>query len=162
MKIRKAVITAAGWGTRFLPLSKSVPKELLPLVDKPIIQYAVEEAVACDIELVVIVISQGKTAIENYFMGNAGLEHVLEQKKQGKLLESLRTLTENCKGLQGSIYFFKLIFKLKIYADRVFPTFPGDVPQAENGYIIRLFGAFCKAIHRLEYSIYDVFGTEFV
>jgi UTP--glucose-1-phosphate uridylyltransferase len=94
MKIRKAVITAAGWGTRFLPLSKSVPKELLPLVDKPIIQYAVEEAVACGIELVVIVISQGKTAIENYFMGNAGLEHVLEQKKQGKLLESLHALKE--------------------------------------------------------------------
>jgi UTP--glucose-1-phosphate uridylyltransferase len=94
MKIRKAVITAAGWGTRFLPLSKSVPKELLPLLDKPIIQYAVEEAVACGIELVIIVTSQGKMAIESYFTRNAGLEHVLEQQGKTILLEKLRTLSE--------------------------------------------------------------------
>jgi UTP--glucose-1-phosphate uridylyltransferase len=94
MKIRKAVITAAGWGTRFLPLSKSVPKELLPLLDKPIIQYAVEEAVASGIELVIIVTSQGKAAIENYFTRNAGLEHVLEKQEKTILLDELRSLSK--------------------------------------------------------------------
>ena len=66
MKIRKAVITAAGWGTRFLPLTKSQPKEMLPLLNKPLIQYSMEEAIACGIETVVIVTSPGKKAIENY------------------------------------------------------------------------------------------------
>ncbi len=94
MKIRKAVIPAAGLGTRFLPLSKSVPKELLPLLDKPIIQYAVEDAVACGIELVIIVTSQGKTAIEDYFTRNVELEHVLEQKGQAVLSDKLRHLSE--------------------------------------------------------------------
>lgn len=94
MKIRKAVIPAAGWGTRFLPLSKSVPKELLPLLDKPIIQYAVEDAVACGIELIIVVTSQGKTAIENYFTRNVELEHVLEQKGNAALSDKLRHLSE--------------------------------------------------------------------
>ncbi len=94
MKIRKAVIPAAGLGTRFLPLSKSVPKELLPLLDKPIIQYAVEDAVACGIEVVIIVTSQGKTAIEDYFTRNVELEHVLEQKGQAVLADKLRHLSE--------------------------------------------------------------------
>jgi len=94
MKVRKAVITAAGWGTRFLPLSKSVPKELLPLLDKPIIQYAVEEAVASGIELVIIVTSQGKTAIESYFTRNTGLEHVLEKQEKTVLLNKIRSLSE--------------------------------------------------------------------
>ena len=94
MKIRKAVIPAAGLGTRFLPLSKSVPKELLPLLDKPIIQYAVEDAVACGIELVIIVTRQGKTAIEDYFARNVELEQVLEQKGQAVLSDKLRHLSE--------------------------------------------------------------------
>jgi len=94
MKIRKAVIPAAGLGTRFLPLSKSVPKELLPLLDKPIIQYAVEDAVACGIESVIIVTSQGKMAIEDYFTRNVELEHVLEQKGQAALSDKLRHISE--------------------------------------------------------------------
>lgn len=89
MKVRKAVIVAGGWGTRFLPVTKCVPKELLPLVDKPIIQYAVEEAVACGIESVIIVTTQGKTAIEDYFDKNVGLEHVLEQRGEIELLERI-------------------------------------------------------------------------
>ena len=80
MKIRKAVITAAGWGTRFLPVTKSQPKEMLPLVNKPLIQYSVEEAVACGVELVVIVTALGKRAIEDYFDRSFELEQVLEQK----------------------------------------------------------------------------------
>jgi len=94
MKIKKAVIPAAGLGTRFLPLSKSVPKEMLPLLDKPIIQYAVEDAVACGIETVIVITSEGKTAIENYFSRNMELEHLLEQKGKADLSKKLRDLSE--------------------------------------------------------------------
>ena len=65
--IRKAVFPAAGLGTRFLPATKAQPKEMLPLVDKPIIQYVIEEAVASGIEKIIIVTGRGKTAIENHF-----------------------------------------------------------------------------------------------
>ena len=90
MIIKKAVITAAGWGTRFLPVTKSQPKEMLPLLDKPIIQYSVEEVIACGIELVVIVTAFGKRAIEDYFDCNYELEQVLAGKGETKLLESVR------------------------------------------------------------------------
>jgi len=90
MIIKKAVITAAGWGTRFLPVTKSQPKEMLPLLDKPIIQYSVEEVIACGIELVVIVTAFGKRAIEDYFDRNYVLERVLEEKGETELLESVR------------------------------------------------------------------------
>ena len=92
MKVRKAVITAAGWGTRFLPLSKSVPKEILPLVDKPIIQYAVEECAACGIELVTIVTSPGKTALEDYFGKSVALEEALRRKGKKDLLAKISSL----------------------------------------------------------------------
>ena len=65
VKVRKALITAAGWGTRFLPVTKSKPKEMLPLLNKPLLQYSVEEAIACGIELVVIVSARGKRSIED-------------------------------------------------------------------------------------------------
>jgi len=71
-----------------------VAKEILPLVDKPIIQYAVEEAVACGIELVIIVTTQGKTAIEDYFDKNIGLEHVLQQRGKIDLVEKIRHLPD--------------------------------------------------------------------
>lgn len=93
MRIKKAVITAAGLGTRFLPLTKSQPKEMLPLVDKPLIQYSVEEAVACGAELVVIVTSQGKKSIEDYFDRSPELEHTLEKKGESRLVEDLRHLS---------------------------------------------------------------------
>ena len=67
MKVRKAVIIAAGWGTRFLPATRSVPKEMLPLVDKPIIQYDVEEALNSGIEQIIITTARSKHAIEDYF-----------------------------------------------------------------------------------------------
>ncbi len=94
MKVRKAVIAAAGWGTRFLPITKSVPKEMLPLVDKPIIQYAVEEAVACGIKSVIMITTQGKTALEDYFDKNPVLEHILEQRGKTDLLEKIRYLPD--------------------------------------------------------------------
>jgi len=93
MKVKKAVITAGGWGTRFLPVTKCQPKEMLPLVDKPLIQYAVEEAVACGAELVIIVTSIGKRAIEDHFDRNADLEIALEKKEETELLQSVRRLS---------------------------------------------------------------------
>ena len=67
MRVRKAIIPAAGLGTRLLPNTKSIPKEMLPLVDKPVIQYIVEEAVSAGVEQVLIITNRGKSAIENYF-----------------------------------------------------------------------------------------------
>jgi UTP--glucose-1-phosphate uridylyltransferase len=93
MKIKKAVIVAGGWGTRFLPITKSQPKEMLPLVDRPVIQFAVEEAVACGAELVIIVTAQGKRAIEDYFDRNAELEAFLEQKGEFERLQKIRRLS---------------------------------------------------------------------
>jgi len=93
MKIRKAVIVAAGWGTRFLPITKSQPKEMLPLVNKPIIQYAVEEAINSGIEHVIMITAMGKRAIEDYFDRSFELEHILEQKRETALLEEMRRLS---------------------------------------------------------------------
>jgi UTP--glucose-1-phosphate uridylyltransferase len=93
MKIKKAVITAAGWGTRFLPTTKSQPKEMLPIVNKPLIQHTVEEAIACGVELVVIVTALGKRAIEDYFDRSFELEYLLEQKGETKLVEEIRRLS---------------------------------------------------------------------
>ncbi|MBN1862737.1 MAG: UTP--glucose-1-phosphate uridylyltransferase GalU [Dehalococcoidales bacterium] len=92
MKVRKAVITAGGWGTRFLPLTKSQPKEMLPLIDKPIIQYAVAEAIGSGIEQIILVTALGKNAIEDYFDRSFELEYLLEQKGETKLLKRMRAL----------------------------------------------------------------------
>ncbi|MFH1382292.1 MAG: UTP--glucose-1-phosphate uridylyltransferase GalU [Chloroflexota bacterium] len=89
----QAVIAAAGWGTRFLPLTKSLPKEMLPLLNKPLIQYSVEEAAACGAELVVIITSMGKRALEDYFDRSLELEHVLEQKGESLQLAEIRRLS---------------------------------------------------------------------
>lgn len=90
MKIRKALIPAAGFGTRFLPATKSQPKEMLSVVDKPLIQYGVEEAVQSGIENIGIVISRGKSSIEDYFDRSPELEQFLEEKGKTDLLEQVR------------------------------------------------------------------------
>lgn len=92
MKVRKAVIIAAGRGTRFLPMTRSLPKEMLPLVDKPLIQYAVEEALGSGIEQIIIVTAQGKSAIEDYFERSPELEHFLEQKGDTERLSQMREI----------------------------------------------------------------------
>jgi UTP--glucose-1-phosphate uridylyltransferase len=89
LKIRKAVITAAGWGTRFLPVTRSQPKEMLPLVDRPLIQYAVEEAIQAGIEQVIMVTAMGKRAIEDYFDRPMELEYFLERKGETELLRKM-------------------------------------------------------------------------
>ena len=91
MRVRKAVFPAAGWGTRFLPATKAQPKEMLPLVDKPVIQYGVEEAVASGIEQVIIVTSSQKRAIEDHFDHSYELEHLLESKGD---IEMLRRVSQ--------------------------------------------------------------------
>jgi len=93
MKVRKAVITAAGWGTRFLPITKSQPKEMLPVVNKPLIQYSVEEAINSGIEQIILITALGKRAIEDYFDRSFDLEYVLEQKGETKLLQEMRELS---------------------------------------------------------------------
>ena len=94
MKITKAIIPAAGLGTRFLPATKAMPKEMLPIVDKPTIQYIVEEAIASGITSIIIVTGKGKRAIEDHFDHAIELEHVL--KEQGKLdmLDSVLATSE--------------------------------------------------------------------
>lgn len=93
-KVRKAVFPAAGLGTRFLPATKSSPKEMLSLVDKPLIQYVVEEAVASGIESIVIVTGRGKTTIEDHFDVSYELEKLLEERGKPDLLKEMRQISE--------------------------------------------------------------------
>lgn len=92
--VRKAVIPAAGLGTRFLPVTKVQPKEMLPVVDKPAIQYVVEEAVAAGLDDILIITSRGKRAIEDHFDRNVELELELEEAGKVDLLEEVRAVTE--------------------------------------------------------------------
>ncbi|GAA0468428.1 UTP--glucose-1-phosphate uridylyltransferase GalU [Alkalibacillus silvisoli] len=89
-KIKKAIIPAAGLGTRFLPATKALPKEMLPIVDKPTIQYIVEEAIDSGIEDIIIVTGKGKRAIEDHFDHSLELEETLEQKEKYDLLEKVK------------------------------------------------------------------------
>jgi len=93
VKIRKAVIPAAGLGTRFLPATKAQPKEMLPLVDTPIIQHVVEEAVRSGIEDILIITGRGKRAIEDHFDRSLELEHFLEQSQKREYLEKVRHIS---------------------------------------------------------------------
>jgi len=92
-QIRKAVIPVAGMGTRFLPASKAIPKEMLTIVDRPTIQYIVEEVVASGIEEVILITSAGKAAIENHFDYNYELDTMLERKGKLRICEELRHLS---------------------------------------------------------------------
>ncbi len=92
--IRKAVIPAAGWGTRFLPITKSQPKEMIPIVDTPVIQYVVEEAVASGITDILMIIGKGKRAIEEHFDRSPILEESLIEKKNFEMLEKIRNISK--------------------------------------------------------------------
>ena len=102
MKIKKAIIPAAGLGTRVLPASKAIPKEMLPIVDKPAIQYIVEEAVKAGITDILIITNRGKEAIENHFDHSVELENMLNAKKKDKQLEEI---TSVCN--LANIYFLR-------------------------------------------------------
>ncbi len=94
MRVRKAVFPAAGLGTRFLPATKAQPKEMLPLVDKPIIQYGVEEAVASGCDQIIIVTGRGKQAIEDHFDVSYELEKMLEERGKTDLLQIVRQISD--------------------------------------------------------------------
>lgn len=114
MKIRKAIIPAAGLGTRFLPATKAQPKEMLPIVDKPSIQYIIEEAIASGIEDILIVTGRGKRSIEDHFDRSFELEHTLSEKGKEDLLKIVQDISEMAdihyirqkepKGLGHAIY----------------------------------------------------------
>ena len=94
MKVRKAIIPAAGLGTRFLPATKAQPKEMLPIVDKPTLQYIIEEAVASGIEEILIITGRNKKSIEDHFDKSVELELELENKGKIDLLEQVRNITD--------------------------------------------------------------------
>ena len=94
MRVRKAVFPAAGLGTRFLPATKAQPKEMLPLVDKPIIQYGVEEAVAAGCDQIIIITGRGKQAIEDHFDVSYELEKMLEERGKTDLLKIVRQISD--------------------------------------------------------------------
>jgi UTP--glucose-1-phosphate uridylyltransferase len=93
MKVRKAVFPAAGLGTRFLPATKAQPKEMLPLVDKPIIQYGVEEALGAGCDQIIIVTGRGKSSMEDHFDISYELERTLEDRKKNDLLKLVRSIS---------------------------------------------------------------------
>lgn len=114
MKVRKAVIPAAGLGTRFLPATKAMPKEMLPIVDKPTIQYIIEEAIASGIEEILIITGKSKRAIEDHFDRSVELELELERKNSTELLEIVQQISgmvdihyirqKEANGLGAAIY----------------------------------------------------------
>ena len=94
MKVKKAVIPAAGVGTRFLPITKSIPKEMLPIFDRPMLQYSIEQAAQAGIEHVVLVISSGKESISTYFGSQPALKNLLKDKNQLDSLEQIKRIED--------------------------------------------------------------------
>ena len=144
MKIRKAIIPAAGLGTRFLPATKAMPKEMLPILDKPTIQYIVEEAVAAGIEDIIIVTGKHKRAIEDHFDNQKELEMNLEKNEKIELLEKVKYSSDLAnmfyvrqkeqKGLGHAIWTAK-----QFIGDEPFAVLLGDdIVQAENPAIKQL------------------------
>ncbi len=136
--IRKAVIPAAGLGTRFLPATKTVPKELLPIVDRPIILYVVEEAINAGIEDIIIIAGRNKHSIEDFFDVNYELQDTLEKKKQSALLEKIQDLHKKANlisirqkqalGLGHAVHCAK-----PIVGDEPFAVLLGDEIMISNG-----------------------------
>src|SRR5437868_10596656 len=149
-KIRKAVFPAAGLGTRFLPQTKAIPKEMLPLVDKPLIQYSVEEAVASGVESVLIVTGRDKSAIEDHFDISFELEHVLKQRGKEEEFSQVRAVAEMARisytrqkqalGLGHAIYQAK-----DFVGDEPFAALlPDDVVDAETPALLQMIEVFEK------------------
>lgn len=107
MNIKKAIIPIAGLGTRFLPLSKVVPKELWPLVDRPVIQYIVREAKASGINQIIFVISPEKKVVLDYFKKSPKIEKILKERKKNHLLTELKNLEDLCQNISFSYVFQK-------------------------------------------------------
>jgi len=138
MTLRKAVILAAGYGTRFLPATKGTPKEMLPIVDRPVIQYIVEEAVAAGLTEIVMVTARGKEVIEDYFDLDPELERLLEAKGDDRRLQEMRRLREMAdivcvrqKGRAGNGH--AVLAARSVIGDEPFAVFfPDDVILSEQ------------------------------
>jgi UTP--glucose-1-phosphate uridylyltransferase len=148
MRIRKAIIPAAGLGTRFLPATKAQPKEMLPIVDKPTIQYIVEEAVASGIEDIIIVSGRGKRAIEDHFDKSYELEETLVKKEKWDRLEEVQAISnlanihyirqKEPKGLGHAIYCAR-----RFIGDEPFAVMLGDdIVQSEKPCLLQLIEVF--------------------
>jgi UTP--glucose-1-phosphate uridylyltransferase len=148
MEVRKAVIAAAGWGTRFLPITRAYPKELLPLVNRPIIQYAVEEAVASGLKQVIIVVSENNQAIRDYFKPHPDLQAVLRRRGDNKLADELAKLDNLAdityviqperKGLGHAI----LMAKAAVGDEPFAVILPDDIVDARTPALAQLLKAF--------------------
>ena len=126
MRVKKAIIPAAGLGTRFLPATKAQPKEMLPIVDKPTIQYIIEEAVASGIEEILIITGRNKRAIEDHFDKSIELEHQLEQNGKDDVLEMVRDISN-----LANIYYIRQKEPKGLgHAISCAKTFVGDEPFA--------------------------------
>lgn len=149
-KIRKAVFPAAGLGTRFLPATKASPKEMLPLVDKPLIQYSVEEAVASGIESVLIVTGRDKTSIEDHFDISFELEHNLKEKGKLEMFEIARGISEIAKIFytrqQQALGLGHAIYQAKDFAENepFAVLLADDVVDAEKPALLQMIEVFEK------------------
>lgn len=149
-KVRKAVFPAAGLGTRFLPATKSSPKEMLTLVDKPLIQYSVEEAVASGVESILIVTGRDKSSMEDHFDVSFELEQVLKERGKDEMLELVRSVAELAKisytrqgealGLGHAIYQAKGFAANEPFA----ALLPDDVIDAEKPALKQMIEVFEK------------------
>jgi UTP--glucose-1-phosphate uridylyltransferase len=160
-KIRKAVIPAAGFGTRFLPATKATPKEMLPLVDKPLIQYGVEEAVAAGCTDIIIVTGRGKTTMEDHFDRSPELEAALGTRGKTQLLELVQSIAKLARisyvrqpdalGLGHAVLMAKELVGKEPFA----VILPDDIVDAEGGCLAQMVGAF-------EETQSTILGTEVV
>jgi UTP--glucose-1-phosphate uridylyltransferase len=149
-KIRKAVIPAAGFGTRFLPASKATPKEMLPLVDKPLIQYGVEEAVAAGCTDIIIVTGRGKTTMEDHFDRSPELEAALQARGKSHLLELVRSIATlanisyvrqpEALGLGHAVLMAKQLVGNEPFA----VLLPDDIVNAQPSCLAQMAGAFAE------------------
>lgn len=159
MEVKKAIIPVAGLGTRFLPLSKVLPKELFPLVDKPILQYIVEEAVSSGIEEIIFVSRKGKELILEYFAGdNTPLKRILRKRKKEKILAEIKNLEKITKNLTLSQYTISQVFQRKplgdghailqakeeILNEPVAVLFGDDVVESKKPCLLQLIDVFKK------------------
>ncbi len=177
MDVRKVVIPVAGWGTRSLPATKNIPKEMLPIFKKPVVQYVVEEAQASGIGTVVLVTSQNKTIIEDHFDHNLTLENLLERKGKTELLKEIRDVANMVDiisvrqkiqlGLGHAVLCAREVCKNEAFAvmvgdDLMFGMVPGiqqllDVAKAENMAVVGVIEVPENKVDR--YGIID--GEEF-
>ena len=161
MKVRKAIIPAAGLGTRLLPATKSIPKEMLPLVDKPVLQYIVEEAVSAGIEQILIITNRGKGPIEDYFDYAPDLEERLIRDKKVKEARTVHTVADmadvlflrqkETKGLGHAVWRAK-----SFVGDEPFAVLLGDDIMAGNPPVLKQLVDACEANDCSAVAIHEV------